>query len=131
MRHLQDYILEKQNDGSENSKTIIFDFEGLENAEDTLKSLEGIDGVEISEKTVTVTVNADNVDNLDKLQDIVQQFYDTEHGSAKRTNDPKYGELVKSFGENVSKLNDAIDEIKNPDDGDDDDDDDDDHKEAE
>jgi len=116
MKHLQEYILEKQIDESENSVTITFDFEGLENAEDTLKSLEDIDGVEVNEKTVTVTVSSENVDNLDKFQDIVQQFYDKEHNSPKRTNDPNYGELVKAFGKNISKFNDALDEIKNPDD---------------
>ena len=122
MKHLQDYIVEQAQVNEAKSETITFDFEGLENAEDTVKSLEDVEGVEIDGNKVTVTISQDNADKLGKLQDIVQQFYDTCHSSSKRTNDPQYAELVKTFGETVGKFNDALDKVQNPDDGDDKDD---------
>ena len=120
MRTLRDYILEstyiKEGNGS---KTITFDFKDLENAKETIESLKGKDGVEASEDSVTVTVNADNVSNLGSVQDILQQYCQTIRSSQKRSSDEQYAQKTKSFETKVGELNDAINEIENPDEGED------------
>lgn len=117
MKHLQDYIIEQAqvNEAAE-SKSIVFDFTDLENAEDTLKSLEEKDGVTVEDNKLTVEVTADNVDKLDTVQDILQQYSDTLRKSQKRSSDEQYAQKTISFEKKVGELNDAIDAIKNPDD---------------
>ena len=118
MKHLQDYILETtQVNESEEEKKIVFDFSDLENAEETLKSLEGKEGVSIDGQTLTLTINADNVKKLDTVQDILQQFCQTIRTSQKRSSDEQYAQKTKSFEEKVADMNDAIDEIENPEEG--------------
>lgn len=122
MKHLQDYIVEQAEvkvDEGATSKSITFDFTDLENAEETLKSLEGKDGVSINDKKLTLEINADNVDKIGTVQDILQQFCQTVRGSQKRSSDEQYAQKTAKFEENIGKMNDAIDEIKNPEDEDD------------
>ena len=122
MKHLQDYIIEaaevKVNEGAE-SKSVVFDFTDLENAEDTLKSLEGKDGVTIEDNKLTLEITKDNVDKLETVQDILQQFCQTIRNSQKRSSDEQYAQKTVSFEKKVGEMNDAIDAIKNPDDNDD------------
>ena len=68
MKTLQDFIIEKSqlNEGIE-SKTITFDFSGLDNAEDTLKSFEDREGCTTEDNKLTVNITKDNVDKLGKL----------------------------------------------------------------
>ena len=125
MKHLQDYIIEaaevKVNEGAE-SKSVVFDFTDLENAEDTLKSLEGKDGVTIEDNKLTLEITKDNVDKLETVQDILQQFCQTIRNSQKRSSNEQYAQKTVSFEKKVEEMNDAIDAIKNPDDNDDKDD---------
>ena len=125
MKHLQDYIIEaaevKVNEGAE-SKSVVFDFTDLENAEDTLKSLEGKDGVTIEDNKLTLEITKDNVDKLETVQDILQQFCQTIRNSQKRSSDEQYAQKTVAFEKKVGEMNDAIDAIKNPDDNDDKDD---------
>jgi len=116
MKHLQDYIVEssKINEGETTSKTITFDFTDLENAEETLNSLKDKEGVTVEENKLTLTINSDNVDKLDTVQDILQQFCSTIRNSSKRTNNEEYAQKTVEFEKKVKEMNDAIDEIKNP-----------------
>lgn len=119
MKHLQDYIVEQAEvkvDEGATSKSITFDFTDLENAEETLKSLEGKDGVSIDDKKLTLEITADNVDKIGTTQDILQQFCQTVRKSQKVSSDEQYAQKTVKFEENIGKMNDAIDEIKNPDD---------------
>ena len=122
MKHLQDYIIEaaevKVNEGAE-SKSVVFDFTDLENAEDTLKSLEGKDGVTIEDNKLTLEITKDNVDKLETVQDILQQFCQTIRNSQKRSSDEQYAQKTVAFEKKVGEMNDAIDAIANPDDNDD------------
>jgi len=116
MRTLKDFIIESTYiKEAESSKTITFNFKDLENAEETIKSLKDKDGVETSEDTVTVTVTADNVSKLESVQDILQQYSQTIRSSQRRSSDEQYAQKTKSFETKVGELNDAIDEIENPD----------------
>ena len=119
MKHLQDYIVEQAEvkvDEGVTSKSITFDFTDLENADETLKSLEGKDGVSIDDKKLTLEITADNVDKIGTVQDILQQFCQTVRKSQKVSSDEQYAQKTVKFEENIGKMNDAIDEIKNPED---------------
>jgi len=117
MKHLQDYIIEQVqvNEGA-TSKSVTFDFTDLENGKETIESLKDKEGVEVDGDKLTVTVNSDTVDKLDTVQDILQQFCQTIRNSQKRSSDEQYAQKTVDFEKKVGELNDAIDEIKNPDD---------------
>ena len=117
MKHLQDYIIEQAqvNEGA-SSKSITFDFKDLENGKETIESLKDKEGVTAEETKVTVEVTSDNVDKLGTVQDILQQFCDKIRNSQKRSSDEQYAQKTVEFEKKVGELNDAIDEIKNPDD---------------
>ena len=117
MKHLQDYIIEQAqvNEGA-SSKSITFDFKDLENGKETIESLKDKEGVAVEEDKLTVTVSSDTVDKLDTVQDTLQQFCETIRNSQKRSSDEQYAQKTVEFEKKVGELNDAIDEIKNPDD---------------
>ena len=124
MKHLQDYINEaiKINDGIE-SKTITFDFTDLENGEETVKSLDGQTGISVDGLKVTLSITKDNVDSIGTAQDILQQYCSTIRRSQKVSSNEQYAQKTVSFEKKVGEMNDAIDEITNPDDEEDDNDD--------
>ncbi len=117
MKHLQDYIIEQAqvNEGA-SSKSITFDFKDLENGKETIESLKDKEGVAVDGDKLTVTVNSDTVDKLDTVQDTLQQFCETIRNSQKRSSDEQYAQKTVEFEKKIGELNDAIDEIKNPDD---------------
>ena len=124
MKHLLDYINEavKINEGIE-SKTITFDFTDLENGEETVKSLDGQTGISVDGLKVTLSITQDNVDSIGTAQDILQQYCSTIRRSQKVSSNEQYAQKTVSFEKKVGEMNDAIDEITNPDDEEDEDDD--------
>lgn len=122
MKHLQDYIVEQAEikiDEAATSKSITFDFTDLENAEETLESLKDKEGVSIDDKKLTLEITADNVDKIGTVQDILQQYCQTIRKSQKVSSDEQYAQKTVKFEENIGKMNDAIDEIQNPEEDDD------------
>lgn len=124
MKHLLDYINEavKINEGIE-SKTITFDFTDLENGEETVKSLDGQTGISVDGLKVTLSITKDNVDSIGTAQDILQQYCSTIRRSQKVSSNEQYAQKTVSFEKKVGEMNDAIDEITNPDDDEEDNDD--------
>ena len=124
MKHLLDYINEavKISEGIE-SKTITFDFTDLENGEETVKSLDGQTGISVDGLKVTLSITKDNVDSIGTAQDILQQYCSTIRRSQKVSSNEQYAQKTVSFEKKVGEMNDAIDEITNPDDEEDDNDD--------
>ena len=124
MKHLQDYINEavKINESME-SKTITFDFTDLENGEETVKSLDGQTGISVDGLKVTLSITKDNVDSIGTAQDILQQYCSTIRKSQKVSSNEQYAQKTVSFEKKVGEMNDAIDEITNPDDEEEDNDD--------
>lgn len=117
MKHLQDYISEavqEQQITESEEKTIEFDFNELENAEETLDSLKDNEGCTVEDNKLTVKITADNVDKLGTVQDILQQFSDTIRKSTKVSSDEQYAQKTAKFEKKVGEFNDAIDKIKNP-----------------
>ena len=124
MKHLQDYINEavKINESME-SKTITFDFTDLENGEETINSLDGQTGISVDGLKVTLSITKDNVDSIGTAQDILQQYCSTIRRSQKVSSNEQYAQKTVSFEKKVGEMNDAIDEITNPDDEEEDNDD--------
>lgn len=124
MKHLLDYINEavKISEGVE-SKTITFDFTDLENGEETVKSLDGQTGISVDGLKVTLSITKDNVDSIGTAQDILQQYCSTIRRSQKVSSNEQYAQKTVSFEKKVGEMNDAIDEITNPDDDEEDNDD--------
>ena len=120
MKHLQDYIIEQAqiNEGA-SSKSITFDFTDLENGKETIDSLKDKEGVTVDGDKLTVEITSDNVDKLGTVQDILQQFCQTVRNSQKRSADEQYAQKTVEFEKKIGELNDALDEIANPDDKDD------------
>lgn len=120
MKHLQDYIIEQAqvNEGA-SSKSITFDFTDLENGKETIDSLKDKEGVTADGDKLTVEITSDNVDKLGTVQDILQQFCQTVRNSQKRSADEQYAQKTVEFEKKIGELNDALDEIANPDDNDD------------
>ena len=120
MKHLQDYIIEQAqvNEGA-SSKSITFDFTDLENGKETIDSLKDKEGVTADGDKLTVEITSDNVDKLGTVQDILQQFCQTVRNSQKRSADEQYAQKTVEFEKKIGELNDALDEIANPDDKDD------------
>ena len=120
MKHLQDYIIEQAqvNEGA-SSKSITFDFTDLENGKETIDSLKDTEGVTVDGDKLTVEITSDNVDKLGTVQDILQQFCQTVRNSQKRSADEQYAQKTVEFEKKIGELNDALDEIANPDDHDD------------
>ena len=117
MKHLQDYIIEQAqvNEGA-SSKSITFDFTDLENGKETIDSLKDKEGVTADGDKLTVEITSDNVDKLGTVQDILQQFCQTVRNSQKRSADEQYAQKTVEFEKKIGELNDALDEIANPDD---------------
>ena len=120
MKHLQDYIIEQAqvNEGA-SSKSITFDFTDLENGKETIDSLKDKEGVTVDGDKLTIEITSDNVDKLGTVQDILQQFCQTVRNSQKRSADEQYAQKTVEFEKKIDELNDALDEIANPDDKDD------------
>ena len=120
MKHLQDYIIEQAqvNEGA-SSKSITFDFTDLENGKETIDSLKDKEGVTVDGDKLTIEITSDNVDKLGTVQDILQQFCQTVRNSQKRSADEQYAQKTVEFEKKIGELNDALDEIANPDDKDD------------
>ena len=120
MKHLQDYIIEQAqvNEGA-SSKSITFDFTDLENGKETIESLKDKEGVTVDGDKLTVEITSDNVDKLGTVQDVLQQFCQTVRNSQKRSSDEQYAQKTVEFEKKIGELNDALDEIANPDDKDD------------
>ncbi len=124
MKSLQEFIIEnvEVDESKSESKTITFNFDGLENAEDTLKSFEDREGCSVEDNKLTVTLSEETKGKLDSVQDILQQFCETIRNSSKRSSDEQYAQKTKSFEDKLKEFNDALDELENPDEDDDKDD---------
>ena len=122
MKSLQSFILEnvKINESS-NSKTVTFDFTGLENGEDTLKSLEDREGCTVEDNKLIVTLSDETKDKLDTVQDILQQFCEVIRNSSKRSSDEQYAQKTKTFMDRLNDFNNILEELKNPEEDDADD----------
>lgn len=112
MKSLTEYI--KENfivEEEDKTQSITFNFDGIDNAEETVKSLSDMEYVSVDGNKVTVTVTPDNCDKLDVVQDILQQSIQLERAGTKSTNDEQYSQKVSALEKQLAKFNDALDEF--------------------
>ena len=114
MKSLQEYVNEHVNEAQEDSKDFVFNFEGIENGEDTVKSLENRENVTVEDQKVTVTIKKDV--NIDTVQDILQQAIQTVRKSQKSINDEQYAQKTAKLEKTLGEMNNFIDEVNNPED---------------
>lgn len=116
MKNLKEYINEKLNESNEESKDFVFDFEGIENGEETVNSLNNREHVTVDGNKVTVTIKKDI--NIDTVQDILQQAIQVARKSQKSINDEQYAQKTAKLEKTLGSMNDYIDQANNPEDKD-------------
>lgn len=117
MKSLRDFIVEKMVvEANDTTKTISFNFDGIDNCEETLKSLEGYDDyISIDDNTVTVTISEKSFAKITPVKDILEQAIKAERNGSHSTNDEQYAQKVKKLETRLSELNEAIDSFMNDD----------------
>lgn len=106
MKSLQSFIMEKLHMG--NSKSISFNFNGIDGAKELIASLEGNDLVSIEDNTVTVNVTNSNYTKLASVKDILEAALKAERNGSKTTNDEQYAQKIKGLENKMDELNAAI-----------------------
>lgn len=114
MKNLSEYLQEKLQvtEAQEESKDFTFNFEGIENGEETVKSLDNREHVTVDGNKVTVTIKKDI--NIDTVQDILQQAIQTMRKSQKSINDEQYAQKTSKLEKTLGEMNDFIDKVNNP-----------------
>lgn len=118
MKTLKEYLL---SEGIEDCKLFTFDFDTVDNAEETVKSLGKQDNVTVSGNTVTVEVCKDNVKSLDTVIDILQQSHDAARKSSSYSNSAIVQTKVNKIGSTIADMTDYMDCLENPESCEDDD----------
>ena len=120
MKSLVEFIKESK-DENKISKTLTFNFNGIDNVEDIIKTLSEDETLNIEDNKVTLTINADNIDDiqtsLDKLEKVIKSERDGTHSS----NNELYSQLVSALERTLKEAKDFITELTTPEEGGDDD----------
>ena len=120
MKSLVEFIKESK-DENKISKTLTFNFNGIDNVEDIIKTLSEDETLNIGDNKVTLTINADNIDDiqtsLDKLEKVIKSERDGTHSS----NNEQYSQLVSALERTLKEAKDFITELTTPEEGGDDD----------
>lgn len=120
MKSLVEFIKESK-DENKISKTLTFNFNGIDNVEDIIKTLSEDETLNIEDNKVTLTINADNIDDiqtsLDKLEKVIKSERDGTHSS----NNEQYSQLVSALERTLKEAKDFITELTTPEEGGDDD----------
>ena len=107
MKSLLQYIQEAVSDPT--SKNILFNFTGIDNADDTIKKLvelskeSGIP-VAVDAQKVTVSFTATTLDAAQPIIDELQKFIGKEGKSQKRSSDEQYAQKLHAFEDAMDKL---------------------------
>ena len=106
MKSLKNFIIEKLH--MPNSKSISFNFDGVDGVKELIDSLEGNDLVSIENNTVTVNVTESNYTKLSSVKDIIEAVLKAERNSSKTTNNETYAQKIKGLENKMDELNAAI-----------------------
>lgn len=121
MKSLIDYIKEQREDEvavemqeiNEAAKSIKFNFNGMDNADDILKQFGTIQSASVNDKEVEVMCDA-NIDELKKVYDILKKYSDGERNSQHRSSDEQYAQKTIKFEDKVKELDEMIKTLENP-----------------
>lgn len=114
MKSLSEFILEKCSGKTCESKTFIFNFDGIDEIDDTLKSFDSDEYCEVDGKKVTVNVTKDNANKLANVYDTLANAITGLRSSQKRASDEQYAQKTAKLEREVNALNSYIKEITNP-----------------
>lgn len=114
MKNLSDFILEKCSGEKCESKTFTFNFDGIDEIDDTLKTIEADKYCEVSDKQVTVKVTKDNANKLSNVYDLLSNAITGLRSSQKRASDEQFAQKTAKLEKNVKALNNYINELSNP-----------------
>ena len=121
MKSLIDYIKEHREDDvevemqeiNEGTKSIKFNFDGMDDADDILKKFDEIQSASVNEKEVEVMCDA-NVDELKKVYDILKKYSDKQHTGSHRSSDEQYAQKLVKFEGKVKELDEMIKTLEAP-----------------
>lgn len=113
MKHLSNFILENTS-LQPATKSFTFNFDDIENAEETIKSIQDMG----EEHNVTVTVNGDSVtiivdgtklDDIDGIVDVLQQTIEIAGKSTRRSSNEQYAQKCQALERTMNDMMDYID----------------------
>ena len=119
MKTLVEYIKEACDEQSQvaSSKTLSFNFAGLDDVEETLKSIQtkadesGIE-VEVEENKLKVSLKKDSIDDAEGLFELLQDFIHARRNDQKVASDESYAQKVHSFEERLNDWREYADDAK-------------------
>ena len=122
MKSLVEYINEASKcKCGKDCKKFTFNFDGIDNAEETVKSFNEFDCCEVDGNSVTVCVCPNDPHKTDSALDILQQTIQLARSSSTCTNNETYAQKVTKLENSLNDMLEAIDEFDAPEEQDDDD----------
>lgn len=124
MKSLQNFITEAQDDTdikkvkkeqTEDAKTVVLDFTGINGADDLVKTVDGETGITVDGTKITVDATKDNANDISDVLDTIKKTYIAAKKVEKTTNSESFSAKVKKIGKGLSALYDYVDKITNPD----------------
>lgn len=109
-----DTDLDLNEDKKESSKSFTFNFEGLDNVEETLKSLAEYDCCSVDGEKLTITISQDKSECNDKALELLRDYYKTMHGSIKRSSNESFAQKLVKFANVLNEIDEFIDKLNNP-----------------
>ena len=119
MKTLVEYIKEACDEKSQvsASKTLTFNFKGLDNAEETLNSAKEIaekDGVEVEveDEKIKVSLKKDSVDAAEGLFELLQDYIHARRNDEAARRDESYAEKTRKLEELLGDWRDYVDDAQ-------------------
>ena len=123
MKSLVEFIKESK-DENKISKTLTFNFNGIDNVEDIIKTLSEDETLNIEDNKVTLTINADNIDDIQTPLQELENVIKAERKGTHSSNNEQYSQLVSSLERTLKEAKDFIVKLTTPEEDKKDDDDD-------
>ena len=128
MKSLQNFITEAQDDTdikkvkkeqTEDAKTVVLDFTGINGADDLVKTVDGETGITVDGTKITVDATKDNANDISDVLDTIKKTYIAAKKVEKTTNSESFSAKVKKIGKGLSALYDYVDKVTTDDTDDD------------
>ena len=119
MKSLQNFITEAQDDTdikkvkkeqTEDAKTVVLDFTGINGADDLVKTVDGETGITVDGTKITVDATKDNANDISDVLDTIKKTYIAAKKVEKTTNSESFSAKVKKIGKGLSALYDYVDD---------------------
>lgn len=113
MKHLSNFILENTS-LQPATKSFTFNFDDIENGEETIKSIQEIGEnhgitVTVNGDSVTIVVDGTKLDNMDGIVDVLQQAIEIAGKSTRRSSNEQYAQKCQALERTMNDMMDYID----------------------